>query len=211
MTNLGSVHDPHGRQSDDRGVEGIDRRESEVPFTAHGAASDAARVDGPYPPADVVVTSTWLAHRYPIVAVISLLIVIVDRVTKEWAFASLSDGPMEIIPGLLSFSVTENFGASFSMFQGAGTALGLAAIGAAVVILTMLRSVDHPAEVVSLSLILGGSVGNLVDRVIRGDGVFDGGVIDFIALPNFPHFNVADSAITVGAVLLIWAAVRKSD
>jgi signal peptidase II len=183
-------------------------------------ADEAPRSDGAVPEeaADdsaassrAVATSVWLTRRYPVALVLALFVILLDRGTKEWAYRALADGPMEIIPGLLSFSLTENFGASFSMFQGAGTALGVAAIGAAVVIMVMLRSVETPAEVVSLALILGGSVGNLVDRVIRGDGVFDGGVIDFIALPNFPHFNVADSAITVGAVLLVWAAIRKSD
>ncbi len=63
---------------------------------------------------------------------------------------------------------------------------------------------------VALALILGGAVGNLFDRVTRGDGLLDGAVVDFIEPSFFPTFNVADAAITMGAVLLVLVAVRHA-
>ena len=60
-----------------------------------------------------------------------------------------------------------------------------------------------------LTLVLGGALGNLVDRIMRGPGWLDGHVVDWIALPNFPTFNIADSAITVGAVFLVLGAWRN--
>jgi signal peptidase II len=69
--------------------------------------------------------------------------------------------------------------------------------------------VDSTGETVALGLVLGGAVGNLVDRAFRGDGFLDGGVVDFVDFSFFPAFNVADSAITVGAILALWFAFRS--
>lgn len=156
-------------------------------------------------------TSRLIARRFQVVPAIAAVIVVVDQITKQWAESALADGPMVLIPGVLSFSFTENTGASFSLFQGAGTLLGLAALVAVGVIWYALHSVDNTGEVLGLAFIMGGAIGNFVDRVVRGDGFLDGPVIDFIAFPNFPHFNVADSAITIGAVLLIWSAIRTKN
>ena len=185
--------------SRDRAVSDLDPADGSG---ASGDSSDRTPRDG--------AAAEW-GRRYRFAVGIAIAVISVDRLTKEWAATALADGPFEIIPGALSLSLTENFGASFSMLQGAGPVLGIAAVGAAFVILLALRTATDRAEVVALALIMGGALGNLVDRIIRGDGFLDGGVIDFIALPNFPHFNVADSVITIGAALLIWSAIRKSD
>ncbi len=156
-------------------------------------------------------TSPVMARRYQLVPAIAAFIVVLDQLTKQWAESALAGGPIVLIPGVLSLSFTENTGASFSLFQDGGTVLGLAALAAVGVIWYALRSVSHTGEVLGLALIMGGAIGNFVDRVVRGDGILDGPVIDFIALPNFPHFNVADSAITMGAVVLIWSAFRAKN
>jgi len=68
------------------------------------------------------------------------------------------------------------------------------------------RRTDDTLLVVALSLLLGGALGNLVDRLFRAPGFLRGGVVDFIGVGSFPTFNVADSAVTIGAVLLaVWA------
>ncbi len=64
---------------------------------------------------------------------------------------------------------------------------------AVVIILVALRSVVHRSEVIGLGMIMAGAVGNLIDRVVRGTGLVDGAVIDWIKFPNFPNFNIADS------------------
>ena len=139
---------------------------------------------------------------------ISTAVVVVDLITKRYAATTFKTDPVEVIPGVLDFVYTENFGASFSLFQDLGWFLSLAAIFAAGIVVNALRHDRPVVEVVAFGLIGGGAVGNLIDRLARGEGLFDGGVIDWIRLPNFPVFNIADSSITVGVAVLLWTAWR---
>ncbi len=139
---------------------------------------------------------------------IALVVVVADQLTKRWAEAALADGPTDLIPGILRLRLTENPGSAFSLFQNAGTFLAVAAVAAAVLIFVTVVQARRRDEFAGMALIMGGAVGNLVDRIVRGEGLADGAVIDFIDLTNWPTFNVADSAITVGAGLLLWAAIR---
>ena len=140
---------------------------------------------------------------------IAVVVVVTDQLTKLWAVGALTDGPIDIIPGLLRFRITENSGSAFSLFQNSGQLLGVAAIAAALLILVSVEQTSRRQELAGMALILGGAVGNLVDRVIRGTAWLDGAVVDFIDLTRWPTFNVADSAITIGAGLLLWAAIRN--
>ncbi len=140
---------------------------------------------------------------------VSGVVVAVDLLTKRHAATTFKSDPVEVIPGVLDFVYTENFGASFSLFQDLGWFLSLAALVAAVIVVSALRH-DRPlGEVIAFGLIGGGAVGNLIDRLARGEGLTDGGVIDWIRLPNFPVFNIADSSITVAVALLIAMAWRS--
>ena len=142
---------------------------------------------------------------------ISAAVITVDLLTKRHAATTFKTDPVEVIPGVLDFVYTENFGASFSLFQDLGWFLSLAALVAAGIVVNALRH-DRPlGEVIAFGLIGGGAVGNLIDRLARGEGLTDGGVIDWIRLPNFPVFNIADSSITIAVVVLIvlaWRAER---
>jgi len=73
----------------------------------------------------------------------------------------------------------------------------------AVLLVRVIHRTRDRVIVVALSLVLAGAVGNLIDRIARSPGFFRGAVIDFIGVGRFPTFNVADSAITIGAVLLV--------
>lgn len=140
---------------------------------------------------------------------ISGAVVIADLLTKRHAATTFKTDPVEVIPGMLDFVYAENFGASFSLFQDLGWFLSLAALLAAGIVVNALRH-DRPlGEVIAFGLIGGGAVGNLIDRLARGEGLTDGGVIDWIRLPNFPVFNIADSSITVAVVVLIVLAWRS--
>jgi signal peptidase II len=140
---------------------------------------------------------------------ISLGVIAVDLLTKRHAATTFKSDPIEVIPGVLDFVYTENFGASFSLFQDLGWFLSIAALVAAAIVVNALRQ-DRPlGEVIAFGLIGGGAVGNLIDRLARGEGLFDGGVIDWIRLPNFPVFNIADSSITVAVVVLLVMAWRS--
>lgn len=142
-------------------------------------------------------------------------IVVADLLTKRWAAIRFSGGErMHVLGNFLQFEYVENPGSAFSLFKNAGPFLGLAAVVALYVIERSLLKVDSRAERLALGAIMGGALGNLVDRIFRGDGFLDGLVIDWIKLPNWPTFNIADSAITVAvAVLLIvsWRYARVVD
>jgi signal peptidase II len=148
-------------------------------------------------------------QRLLTLATISGAVVVLDLATKNWASRTFVGRTVEIIPAVLSFTYTENTGAAFSFFQDAGTFLSLAALFALSVIFASIWTPRPLAEVVGLSLIAGGAAGNLIDRLARGDSAFDGPVIDWIALPNFPVFNLADTSITFGVIAIMWSAWRS--
>ncbi len=139
--------------------------------------------------------------RLGIVQFISvLLLIVLDQLTKLWAVNSLL--PIKrfpIIDGVFSLNFVENTGAAFSMLEGKTLFLTIIPIIACVVIVYVLVTKKIRSKVGNwgLSLILSGALGNLIDRIFRG-AVVD--MFDF-ELINFPVFNVADIAVTVGAVL----------
>jgi signal peptidase II len=81
----------------------------------------------------------------------------------------------------------------------------------AVFLVRAVRRATDTLLVVALSLVLGGAIGNLLDRVTNAEGFLDGGVVDFIGVSRFPTFNIADSCITIGAILLIWWGWKRPE
>ncbi len=149
-----------------------------------------------------------LIRRYSTALGIALAVVVADLVTKRFASIHFVDTPVEIIPGFLTFTYTENPGAAFSLFQNAGPLMGVAAIVVSIIVLWSIR-VERPViEVVALGFILGGANGNLMDRVLRGEGLLDGKVIDWIDLWWIPTFNIADASVTIAVGLLLIHAWR---
>jgi signal peptidase II len=131
---------------------------------------------------------------------IASVIVAADQVTKALVRARLAEG--EVWPNrdaLLAISHVENSGAAFGMFQDAGTwLLALTVIGVAAVFVYLWRFPPRNGlYLVALSLILGGAVGNLIDRATKGT------VTDFIDPTHYPAFNVADSSIVVGICAIV--------
>ena len=139
------------------------------------------------------------------------VVVASDMLTKRWAASSFRDGPQSIIPGVLTFRFTENPGAAFSMFQNAGPFLGVAAVIAVGVIGASLARPRPTHEAVAFGMIIGGALGNLIDRIARGEGFLDGKVIDWVQLPNFPTFNVADSSVSVAVAVLLIGSWRSGS
>ena len=135
---------------------------------------------------------------------IGAAVVVLDVITKVWAVAAFSDEPQVLLgDGFMRLWVTRNPGASFSSFQNGGVAIGVIAIGVAGLVVYMQGRATHRAVAIGLGAVLGGAVGTLLDRIARGDGFLDGAVVDWIDFSFFPSFNVADSAITIGAAVLI--------
>ena len=112
-----------------------------------------------------------------------------------------------MIPGVLTLRFTENSGGAFSIGQSAPWFfVAVSAIVSLAIVVTAFRHADRIAAA-GLGLVLGGALGNLTDRAIRGPG-FGGHVIDFVDLHVWPVFNVADSAVVVGALLVAWRGLR---
>ena len=143
-------------------------------------------------------------------ASIAFAVVLVDQATKIWAAAVLDDGPISLIGDVLRLRLTRNSGAAFSILQGLGPLIAVAAVGVIGLILVMLSQVPRRLEVVGLAMILGGAIGNLIDRIFRGSGVLDGSVVDWIDPSFFPAFNGADSALSIGVGLLVIGALRPA-
>jgi signal peptidase II len=118
-----------------------------------------------------------------------------------------------VVGGLVYLTSLRNLGAAFSFAEGATIVFSLIAVGVAVVIVRTARRLFSTGWATALGLVLGGAVGNLVDRIFRDPGFLRGGVVDFISVfaPDgrvWPVFNVADSAIVCGGILGALLAVR---
>jgi signal peptidase II len=138
-------------------------------------------------------------------------IVLLDQLTKAWVVATLADGPQSIIGDSVELRLSRNPGGAFSLLTGFTPLLAVLAVIVAVVLVRVAQRMTDPVMVVALSLVLGGAIGNLLDRVFRAPGFLRGEVVDFIRIGAFPSFNVADSAITIGAVLLLVWGWRDRD
>jgi signal peptidase II len=136
------------------------------------------------------------------------VIILLDQLTKVWAVANLADGPIRIFGDDVEFALTRNSGSAFSGFQGFTPVLAIGAIIVTIVLARVLRNANDRLLIVALTLLLGGALGNLMDRIFRAPGFLRGHVVDFVAVGSFPVFNVADSCVTIGAILLIICSLR---
>jgi len=138
-------------------------------------------------------------------------VVALDQVTKTWAVNALDDGRTIDLFWTLRFALGFNSGMAFSKATGLGPLIGIVATLAIVFIVASMRRAESTASAFGMALVAAGAAGNVIDRLFRGDAWFRGSVVDFIDLQWWPVFNVADSAITVGGVLVIIAALRTRD
>jgi signal peptidase II len=135
---------------------------------------------------------------------------LLDRVTKLWAERTLADAPIEVIRGALTLRFTTNSGGAFSLGQSAPWLFAGATITVSLVIVATAFRHRDPVIAAALGLILGGALGNLTDRALRGPGL-SGQVIDFVDPHIWPIFNVADASIVIGALLLAWSSYRSGN
>ena len=139
-----------------------------------------------------------------ITTIIAVILIAVDRITKNWAAQALASGDIAVIDKVLYFRYTENTGVAFSMFSDNRWVLvGITSVMLIVALAFFLSGkIKDKLELFALSLIIAGGVGNLIDRLSLGY------VIDFIDMRiiNFAIFNVADMCITIGAILVCIAA-----
>jgi signal peptidase II len=137
------------------------------------------------------------------------LVYIADQLTKAWVSANLQpDQPRELIGSVLQLNLTRNPGAAFSILTGSTWILTAIACAVVVFIVITARRLGSRGWAVALGLLLGGSLGNLTDRMFRAPGPGRGHVVDFLQLPHFPIFNIGDSAIVTAAFLIALLAFR---
>ena len=131
-----------------------------------------------------------------------------DLGTKQWAMATLADGDVPVLGDWFTLHLTFNPGAAFSTGTGFTIVFTCLAMVAVVVVLWLSRRLASTGWAVALGFLLGGVGGNLTDRIVREPAPFHGHVVDFLMLPNWPVFNVADICINVAAGLIILQTFR---
>jgi len=150
--------------------------------------------------------------RLVTLAVIAAVVISLDLVTKIVMVSWLADGErVPLIGDLVSLTLVRNPGAAFSFATGMTWVLTLVALAVVIGIARFARRLRSRGWAVALGLVLGGALGNLADRFFRSPGPLQGHVVDFVSVGWFPVFNVADSAITVGGVLLVLLALLGRD
>ena len=156
--------------------------------------------------ADPVVSATKARRlgNFPKTAIfVVLAAVVVDQLTKHWAVSHLNDGHVDHVIWTLQWNLSFNGGMAFGQGQGFGPFIAVIATIVVVVLLLSLRQQGTTRSHVPIGLIVGGALGNIIDRLFRGEGFLHGKVIDFIDFQWFPIFNVADMCVNTGGALLI--------
>nr|WP_051024508.1 signal peptidase II [Nocardia aobensis] len=161
-----------------------------------GADSAAARMSG---------APAAFPRRLPWLLLIAAVVLAVDLGTKALVVAKMTPGePISIIGDVVRLTLIRNSGAAFSMATGMTWLLTLIAVAVVIGVIRIGRTLRSLSWAIGLGLVLGGALGNLVDRLFRSPGPLQGHVIDFIAVTKWwPVFNVADSSIVCGAILLV--------
>jgi signal peptidase II len=137
----------------------------------------------------------------------ALVVLILDILTKGWAMSALSDGRDIHIFWTLHFALTHNEGMAFSTGTNVGPFIGMLAIVVIAILIVTMRKQSSGVSLVATGCIIGGAIGNVLDRVFRGSGFMGGAVVDFIDLRWWPVFNVADIGIVCGAIAVAYSMI----
>ena len=140
---------------------------------------------------------------------IAFTIWLFDFATKTWALSNFSSDPQPVIGTLLKFTLLKNSGAAFSFASGFTLIFSLLAIAVVATIIRFAGRITSRGWLTCAGLLLGGVLGNLTDRAFREPGFFLGHVIDWIQIPNWPIFNIADIAISTAALLAFIQTMRN--
>ncbi len=151
-------------------------------------------------------------RRLRLLLLVAAVVLALDIVTKVIAVKLLIPGqPVPIIGDTITWTLVRNSGAAFSMATGYTWMLTVIATGVVVGIFWMGRRLVSPWWAIGLGMILGGAMGNLVDRFFRSPGPLQGHVVDFLSIGWWPVFNVADPSVVGGAILLVTLSALGFD
>jgi signal peptidase II len=183
---------------DVRDVQAARGRPLSTPATDPAAEAAAGPPAGPDRP-----------RRVGLLFAVAALVLAADIVSKAIVVARMAHHPdIRLLGGLLTITLTRNGGAAFSIGTSATIVFTAIAAGVIVYILRAARKLRSLGWAITLGLLLGGATGNLTDRIFRAPGAFQGHVVDWIELPHWPVFNLADSAIVCAGVLVVLLALR---
>lgn len=141
-------------------------------------------------------------------AAVALVAYALDLASKQWALSELADGDIPVLGDWFTLHLTFNPGAAFSTGTDFTIVFTCLAMVAVAVVLWLSRRIVSTGWALALGLLLGGVAGNLTDRIVREPEPFHGHVVDFLMLPNWPVFNIADICINVAAGLIILQTFR---
>ncbi|GAA1242422.1 hypothetical protein GCM10009665_36510 [Kitasatospora nipponensis] len=204
-------------------MEPAESPEASVTAPAAGSASASAsasaeqdRVTGADTPSGASAADGGRAalrrRRLGVLFSIALLAYVIDLSSKLLVVAKLEGrSPIRVIGDVMTFQVIRNPGAAFGMGQTMTVVFTLIAAAVIVVIWRISRRLYSLPWAIALGLLLGGALGNLTDRLFRAPGVFRGHVVDFISVQHFAVFNLADSAIVCGGILVVLLSFRGSN
>ncbi|MEV8591923.1 signal peptidase II [Streptomyces sp. NPDC052012] len=192
---------PDTPDADRDGQERADAQAAEAATGGSGAEETAAAAERPRGKRRVFVLFAVAALAYAL-----------DLISKMIVVAKLEHHePIEIIGDWLRFEAIRNAGAAFGFGEAFTVIFTMIAATVIVVIVRLARKLYSLPWAIALGLLLGGALGNLTDRIFRSPGVFKGAVVDFIAPKHFAVFNLADSAIVCGGILIVLLSFRGLD
>ena len=139
-------------------------------------------------------------------------IILLDQLTKWWALERLEDGQIVELFWTLQFRLVRNTGIAFSQGENLGPVFTILILFVILLVVRLGAQIQSRVGKVSVGLVIGGAIGNLVDRVFRAEESFlGGGVVDFVDFQWWPVFNIADSAIVVGGLMMFWAGMKSTE
>ncbi|GGW52805.1 signal peptidase II [Streptomyces caelestis] len=151
-------------------------------------------------------------RRIAVLFAVATVAYALDLISKMIVVAKLEHHPpIEIIGDWLRFEAIRNAGAAFGFGEAFTVIFTMIAAAVIVVIARLARKLYSLPWAIALGLLLGGALGNLTDRIFRAPGVFEGAVVDFIAPKHFAVFNLADSAIVCGGILIVLLSFKGLD
>ena len=184
------------------------------PPAADGQESPAGR-PGPAEPAgpdEPAPEDAPRRRRIPVLVGVAALAYLLDLVTKIMVVEWLEHRePVEVFGQWLRLEAVRNGGAAFGVGEALTVVFTCIAVGVIVVIIRLARKLYSAPWAVALGLLLGGALGNLTDRLLRAPSFLEGHVVDFIAPRYFAVFNLADSAIVCGGILIVLLSFRGLD
>ncbi|MET8559790.1 signal peptidase II [Streptomyces flaveolus] len=155
---------------------------------------------------------TGRGRRIALLFAVAAFAYALDLISKMLVVSRLEGhAPIQVVGDLLELHAIRNPGAAFGFGAAFTVIFTLIAAAVIVVIIRLARKLYSFPWAVALGLLLGGALGNLTDRIFRAPGVFEGEVVDFIAPKGFAVFNLADSAIVCGGILIVLLSFRGLD